>query len=443
MVVAACLCSAGRRWALAPASLLLACAGSGCDVPDHARSTGGVDLEAGPGEVGGSAGASGRSADCARGFVVVETDYAATNVSLLALDGTVRSASFISSGSAPPGLSLALGGDVSVPTLRVSGDELVLLDRYPASVLTWVDLRSASVTGQLSVATGFAANPHDYAELSPTCAYVPRFDANPAPGQQPFDEGNDVLVIDPSVPEIVDRIDLVAAMSGEDERFLPRAERAVLIGRRLYVLLGAATVDLLETASSRLAVIDVEQNALQDVLVLDGLHGCAALAVSPDQDELAVGCSGSWGGDSVPDLHQSGLSLVDISDGVRERERYLAADFAWGPLGFSVAYASDDLVLLTTFGRLATAEQPGVEDALVEFNPGTRGARVLLRSDEAPFSLGAVSCDAACGVCLAADAGRGAGVVHRFELMLDGLSRTRVVEVESRLGLPPRQLGQY
>jgi hypothetical protein len=405
-----------------------------CDVADHARDTGGIDLDSG---------ASAERTDCARGFVVVGTDYASTNVSLLDLDGGVLSASFISSGSAAPGLSLALGGDVTLPTQRINGSEIVLLDRHPASVLTWVDLAAAQVTRQLSVATGFASNPHDYSALSATRAYVPRFDANPAPGQQQFDQGNDVLVIDPLEPEITGRIDLSAAMDGAESRFLPRAERSVLVRDRLYVLLGAASSDLLETTDSRLAVLATEDDSIRDVLVFEGLHGCSALALAPQSDELAVGCSGSWGGDNEAEISESALVRVAIQSGVQEVARYAAGHFGQGPIAQGVAYATERLVLLTTYGRFSTPDQPAADDTLIELDLETGDARVLLRSAETPFSLGAVSCDAACAVCLVADAERQGGVVHRFEVTPEGVTGRRTIKVETSIGLPPRQLGQF
>ena len=109
--------------------------------------SGGVDVEPGP---------------CGRGLAVVATGYESVNVALLDTTGGMLSSSFISSADRSPSLSAALGGDTVLPTSAASGPELLLIDRYPNSVLTWVELETARVTRQLSVATGFLANPHDY-----------------------------------------------------------------------------------------------------------------------------------------------------------------------------------------------------------------------------------------------------------------------------------------
>jgi hypothetical protein len=83
----------------------------------------------------------------------VHSDYQSTNVSLLGLDGRALSPLLVSSASASTALSTPLSGDVVLPTMPQAGSELLLLDRFPAAVLTWVDLRTGVPTGQLSVAT--------------------------------------------------------------------------------------------------------------------------------------------------------------------------------------------------------------------------------------------------------------------------------------------------
>jgi hypothetical protein len=92
-----------------------------------------------------------------------------------------------------------LSSDVAVPSTLLSGPEIVLIDRFPASVLTWVDVESASVRAQLDV--GSKTNPHDYVPLSEHKAYVTRFGASDG-------VGDDVAIVDPSVPALVGSIDL-------------------------------------------------------------------------------------------------------------------------------------------------------------------------------------------------------------------------------------------
>ncbi|HSU38151.1 MAG TPA: hypothetical protein VLJ38_01255, partial [Polyangiaceae bacterium] len=89
----------GRLWLFLGATL--AC--SACGVPAPPSSTGGV-------HVASNAGCPGAIAAVSSG-----SDYASTNVSVLSTAGHLLSESIISSGSAPPGLTTALSGDVVLP----------------------------------------------------------------------------------------------------------------------------------------------------------------------------------------------------------------------------------------------------------------------------------------------------------------------------------------
>jgi hypothetical protein len=407
MVVKRCLAL------LFPALLFGALVGCGADAP---ASTGGVSVPMGR---------------CGRGLVAVESDYQSTNVSLLATDGAVLSSSFISS-SGEGALSAPLSGDVVAPTSPLFGNEVVLVDRYPAAVLTFVNLDDAVVRAQLNVSTGFSSNPQDYLELAPDRAYVSRYDANPAPDRQPFDRGSDVLRIDPRAPSIVARIDLTSAMS-DAPGFLPRPSRMLARGARLYVLLAAYDARFTDSAPSRLVVL--EDDAITGVAVLDGLHGCNALASRGNL--VAVGCSGKFDG-ATSTLAEAGVALLDI-DTLTETARFAASDLVDQPLGFSLDFAADDKLLLTAFGSLS----PETSDVAFELDTATGAVRRLV---EAPaFALGEVRCMSVvseregalgCGACYIADAAL--GILHG--MTPDGIY---TIEPDTTIGLPPRYLGRF
>lgn len=425
------------RWSPPWTALVAGAAGAllGCNAPAPPEDTGGTDAPEGP---------------CGIGAVVISSDYQSTSVGLLSWDGAVLSASIASSASAPLVLSAPLSGDVTAPTMSLRGGRLALIDRS-ASALTWLDARRGEVTGQLSVATGFTANPQDYIEVSPVKAYVPRLEPNLAPGAQPLDGGSDVLVVDPEARALVGRVDLAPAMAGEAPAFHPRPSRTALVEDSLYVLLTASTLSFLETAASRLVEIDARDDAIKAVTLLDGLHGCTGFAVSPSGARLAVVCSGSFGGDSTANLAEAGVVILargqEDDDGLVEERRWTAAELGEGSPGFSVAFASEDTILFTTLGRDAIGGERPVDDTLtaVDLSGGAPG--VLLRSKELPFSLGEVRCAAACGRCLVADAETDGGVVHRFDVGAGGGSRALVhagaFHVDPRVGLPPRYLGAF
>lgn len=408
---------------LAAALLVLA-----CGVPEPPGATGGVD-------------AGGAGEPCPRGIAVASSDYQSTNVSLLGTDGSVLSSSFISSASAATGLSSPLTGDVVLPTARSAGADLVLIDRFPASVLTWVDLSSGAVRAQLGVGTGFAANPHDYVPVDEQRAFVTRYETNPDPGRQPLDRGGDLLLIDPSRPALVSRVDLAGALDRDASEYLPRADRAVRVGARVYVLLSAYSADFSRSADSRLVALDAVSGAVVDVLVLAGLHGCGALAVAPGGDELGVSCTGDFAGDSAADLTTAGLVRVALAPGLREVTRFHALDLGEDNPGFSLSYVDATHVALVTFGAFAPDGSPERGDVLLEVELTSGAARDVLHSEREPFTLGDVRCEPACGACFATDAGR--GVVHRFDSAGGTLGERREIVVDTAIGLPPRYLGAY
>jgi hypothetical protein len=389
-------------------------------------------------------GAPGDAGTCGRGVVVVSSDYASSSVSLLDLDGKVLSPSVLSSASTEVGLSAPLSGDVVLPSMPVRGDRITLLDRYPASVLTWIDVASGKVTGQLSVATGFAANPQDYVEISDSVAYVTRYEPNPHPGMQTFDEGNDVLRLDLRTPAIASRIDLTSAMAGEDAGLFPRAGRAIRFGDFVYALLEGYSADFQRSASSRLVTIDALQGKIASVTVLDGLHNCRGIALSPDQSELAVTCSGML---SPPVVEQSGVVLLTNEQPPREKRRFAASTFGTTPLAFSVAYAASNALLFTTFGTL-----PGdvsTDDTAILLHLDTGAHDVLFSSARSPtcgkgvycpFTLGDVACATACGACFVADAATDGGVVHRLTIAAGGVTSDDRRHTQDGIGLPPRYL---
>ena len=77
-------------------------------------------------------------------------------------------------------------------------------------------------------------------------------------------------------------------------------------------------------------------------------------------------------------------------------------------------------------------------DALFELDLTLGAAREILRGEGA-FSLGEVLCDAACGACFLADAGRDRLV--RFDARDGAVGARADLEIPDGLDLPPRYLG--
>jgi hypothetical protein len=379
------------------------------------------------------------------GFVVVNSDYYSTSVSLLGPSGEVLSRSFISSASAAPGLSAALGGDVGVPSMRAQYGEIVVIDRRPAAVLSWVNLETGKVRAQLSVATGFASNPHDYVWTSPHKAYVTRYDPNLRAGKEAFDQGSDLLILDPSVPKIRGRLDLSSILAGEDQGFYPYPERAILAGGLLRVLALSFKVGFMERLDSRLISIDPESDEIVSVHRFEGLHSCSLLSLAPSGSEIAVGCNGAFssGGGTFQD---SGIVLLDVAPELAEKKRFLAEDLGGAQVS-ALDYASDDSIVYATYGRFS-ADLHGVEtqDTVrrLDLASGRIDPEPIAETRKKPFSFGDVRCDVEHEVCVFSDAETNGGVVRHFEITSGGkLVNEALIEVDTITGLPPRYLGRF
>ncbi|HEX7671417.1 MAG TPA: hypothetical protein VF395_17610, partial [Polyangiaceae bacterium] len=298
----------------------------------------------------------------------------------------------------------------------------------------------------LSVGGGaLRAYPYDYVQLSATKAYVTRFGSNPVPGKQPFDRGNDVLVVDPSVPRIVASIDMIPALGADTARVLPRAGQMVVVGSRAFVLLAALPEDLLALTvdvPSRVVTIDTTTDAITDVLTLDGLANCNGLALSPTGQELSVLCSGKINDKAPSDPAGAGIAVVDVTGAPRVTRTWKGADLGPGPVGFFADYAAPSVLVFQTFGYAVGSTV--VNDTVARLDLETGSVETLLMSAGEPFTLYGISCDALCRVCVVADAKRQGGVLHRFTVDGQGrLGEDQVIKVETSIGLPPRYVGRF
>jgi hypothetical protein len=400
---------------------------SACNAPDPLPSTGGASLDEGP---------------CGHGLFVITSDYQSTSTAIVDWSGIVHSARLIGSGSSAPGLGAALSGDVVAPTERVESGRIVLIDRFPAGVLSFVDPETAEVLHQTSLGTGFAANPQDYLELGGGVAYVSRYESNASPGAEAFDEGSDLLILDDDGRRIAGRVDLSGALEGADPELLPRPSRMLRLDESVVVLLSAYSRSFTLSGDARLALVDPMTHTVTGWAALPGARGCSALARSPSGARIAVGCSGSFGGTSTPTLDDAGVVVLrrDGADFVEEA-RFVAAEVLGDPPGFSLAFASERHVVVPSFGRLATSGEAARDDRLLELDLETGSVRELLRSEREPFTIGEVRCGAACGACFVTDADRGR--VVRFSITPGGLASPRSLELGDGVGLPPRYLGGY
>ena len=383
------------------------------------------------GVVGDDASTDGAAArTCPSALVVVSTDYMSTNISAVSPQGIALSESVISSGSMPPGLSQALSGDVVLPLAQTPG-RIVLIDQIPNGVLTWVDPSTTKVLHQLDVRTGFGANPQDYLEVSSTKAYVTRYETNMNAGQQANDGGGDILIVDPEAVAITGRVPL--AMPGDGD-FLPRPARMLRVGAEVWVSLERYDADLKTAGDARLVGISSADDSIAWSVDLKGVASCGGIDRSPSGGVVALSCSGITG-DSDP-IGRSAIVLVDATAHPPvEMKRFSAADLFGAPLGFTVAYATEGLLVGVALGDL----QAPRNDIAFTLDL-TSGKAQSLVDGGAPFVLGDVRCSPGCtDLCFLADAN--ANVLRFWKASGASLVSQASVPVDPTIGLPPRYLG--
>ncbi len=378
---------------------------------------------------------------CPAGVLTILSDFVSTQVALLDREGEMQSPSFISSGSTmTSGVAAPLSGDIVAPSNRPSSGEVVLIDRYPNSTLSWVDPETAAVRAQLPVGSGFAANPYDYLELSSTKAYVPRYESNAAAGQEAFDDGGDVLIIDPSVPSLTGNIPLAQAGA-----LPPRPSSLTQLGKTVLVVLQNLASDYSQTDDAQIVGIDSDTDSEIYRITLTGLKTCGRAMLSPSSKLIALGCTGEIDMDgNLVDPAATGIVLLDATvTPPQELKRigiYDKLRFAPQP---QIEFASESQILAKTqtpwFGAgnnelfVLDVESEEVR-VLAEASPNDDGTGKGV-------TFGTLLCTPSCNsVCMMADAD--SGLVRRFDIDSD-LAELGAISVGSSSGLPPTGLGPF
>jgi hypothetical protein len=423
----------------------------GCNVSSPPSSTGGVTFDAGSttdaatgdgattatNAAGDAATADtgsdgGPTAACQSGVVIVTSDYTSTNIVVSQLDGTTLSGSFVSSGATKPGLALALSGDVDVPFVPPASGRLVLLDRFGTNVVTWMNVADATVIAQLPVGTGFESNPHDYIEIDSTHAFLSRFGTNPTPGQQPFDQGGDVLILDTTTPAILNRI----AIPEENPALQPCPDVMNWIGQEVVLTLGRLSADFSQAGDGRFIGISPTTNAIDWTVNVTGLQSCGRVAVSPSGKFAAIACSSLVDPTtSVYDPSESDIVIYDATQTPPQEIRRLGLGVTLGAgIQPTIAFASDDAILALTYGGNAT---PG--DTVFAVS-ATTAAVTMLGQATMPYTLGGMHCSPGCGdVCLLSDAER--NKLRRWQFTGGVFMPLADDTVDTVVGLPPRDIG--
>ncbi|MDX2019299.1 MAG: hypothetical protein SF187_03595 [Deltaproteobacteria bacterium] len=290
-------------------------------VADAAPSTSDTAVAGDAGATDAGALRDGEAADAApvvifepRGLVVVHSDYQSASVSLTSLDGTKRLDDCINSGVTSPKLTAALTGDVVLPSMPVPSGEVALIDRKNAAI-TFLDPATCDVKRQIKVSTNFDGNPYDLLWVAPDRAYVTRYNPNPTPTPAPgdYDDGNDVLIINPITGALTGSITMTpwAVPADKPLPILPRPDRMVAAGGKVYVSLNNLSANYQAAGQGRVVIIDQATNGVEGFIDLPGVNNCSEMQLASG-NTLAIACGGIFAaGDKQIDA--AGVMLVNLS----------------------------------------------------------------------------------------------------------------------------------
>jgi hypothetical protein len=322
-----------------------------------------------------------------------------------------------------------------LPFASPTSGELVLLDRFPNSTLTWLTPATATVRAQLNVGTGFAANPRDYLEVEPGISYISRYEKNTKPSAAAFDQGDDVLIVDTKTPKITGSIVFPAIDS--EPKINNRPDRLLKVGSSIWVSLQRLSADFATAGTGRIGIIDASKNVA--TVALTGLKNCSTLSLSPNGKRVVATCSGAFDF-SKPDfkrqIRESAIVVLDASGDTPKEVARIAATTA--PFGPNIAHASDRFVLATLYGDDASK----TTERLVSVDLDTLSVKELYNSTLTFGDVNDVRCATACGgKCVATSAKQAA--LLTFTLGPDGLAAGDNIAFPDAPKLPPRNLGGY
>jgi hypothetical protein len=388
-------------------------------------------------------GGSGGGGGVAGGIAVVDSDYTSTAVSLISpTSATLAKDDCLDSGAISSTLSLALSSDVVLASSPQPNGELLLIDRLNGA-LDYLTTTTCTVLRQMSIGA-FYGNPHDVVSLSATKAYVTLNEPNKLGGTAAGnDEGDDILIIDPTAETILGHIDLSAyAPTSASATILPRPDRALLIDGKVYVTLDDNSQDFATTADGRIVIIDPTTDSVSGTIDLTGYKSCSGLDYLASSKTLLVGCSGDYLETLPNQLAQSALVLIDLGGATPAIARTIPASALGGrSINFgNFVFAGDNLLIASTYGDLQTNSPP---DQLWAVTIDAASAVKLADGDAAGVFSSTLWLPDAKQV-LATDGSATTPLVRVYDVANPAaVTQTSTFDANPKSGLPPRLLGRY
>src|SRR5260370_11667409 len=185
---------------------------------------------------------------------------------------------------------------------------------------------------------------------------------------------------------------------------------------------------------ARLVGISTIDDAVAWTLDLPGVASCGGLALARGRDMVAVSCSGLLSQNATTE-GSAGVLIDATGHPPRELRRLASASARGAPLGSTLSFASQGLLVGVAFGDLAAQRN----DVAFTVDLASDVTSPLLDAGAA-FALGDVRCSPGCGdLCFLADAH--ANGLRVWKVDAGKLDARPTMPVDTTIGLPPRAIG--
>lgn len=350
-----------------------------------------------------------------RRLAVINTDYKSSALSLLNLDNQARvGAAILHSGSAVSQTSTALSGDVVLARTPLLDGRIALVDRNNAVVTLFAP--ETRQTQQISVSTGFAANPQDFAQVSAHKAYVTRLGRNthPTATLDDWDEGDDVLLVDPQTAQVLGRIALQPYATSPELNASPTG--ILVTPDRVWVNLLSDSTDFQHQGAARLVALDPQTDQVVQSLDVPTGRNCALANYLPMEKRFTLVCSGLYADHAAQAARSAVVSVTQVGEEWTAKVLILATDLPGAhPFGAEAACVDGGHCLTVVPGDPNT----GSKDALWRIEMDGGGATFVANGSGA-FYLTGLSADLVTSRIYASDRGFSAGDVRVFTLSGSG-----------------------
>lgn len=357
--------------------------------------------------------ASGSETGLTAGVCVIGSDFKSTSVSLVDPVGLrVVASAFVTSGSAVSTVGKALSGDVVVAHGAAPDGRITLIDRS-TGVLSFIDPKTLRVSSQASVSTGFYANPQDYLQIDASQAWVSRMGRNPKPtaASDDFDEGDDVVALDPATAQLTGRSDMHSHATLANTLAAPG--RMAYDGKVLWVPLASLSADFKSAGSGRIVGIDPQSGAVVHSVDAPASKNCVTAVYLPETHQIAVVCSGFFGESAGGQSNFSNVVVFDVSDPASGVDLAVAATDleGKGPFGkdLTILDASHAVVFASGDFNTGTVDRIWLVDLA-----GHKATRIA--NADGPFRLSGLYADRARQRIWVGEARHGSGDLRIFDL---------------------------